>query len=372
MNTRFRVHYRLTCSPKESEDFAKRIACEQSVCLPPRLVDARFLQDEIVGRIEDLKTLEDQTSYVTISYLSETVGSELTQLMNVLYGNISLSKGIQITDIELPSDLKAYFNGPKFGVDGLREQLKIPNDPLIMAQIGPLGRKTHELAELAYRFAKGGVDLIMDEHSLTDQSWSPFRERVNACSAAVQRANAKTGRSCLYIPNITSSSEEMMLRADWAARYGAGGLLVCPGLVGLGSLQRLSKDRRPGLPLITHPAYLGSYVLSPDQGLSAGLLFGTIFRMAGADSILIPLPSERFSLKVEDCEAIVKRCHSVDPIWKTTLPILGGSMSERVLPELWRKFGNDVVYLLGRELYGMSADLVKNVQKLRRVLGKET
>ncbi|MBT6726144.1 MAG: hypothetical protein HN867_07990 [Deltaproteobacteria bacterium] len=50
---------------------------------------------------------------------------------------------------------------------------------------------------------------------------------VHACCKAVERVNAKTGRKSCYVPNITSSLEEMMLRADWAARCRAGGLLVC-------------------------------------------------------------------------------------------------------------------------------------------------
>ncbi|MDG2195943.1 MAG: RuBisCO large subunit C-terminal-like domain-containing protein [SAR324 cluster bacterium] len=67
---------------------------------------------------------------------------------------------------------------------------------------------------MTYRFAKGGVDLIIDEHLITDQSWSPFRERVHACCKAVEQASAKTGRKSWYVPNITSSVEEMRLRAN--------------------------------------------------------------------------------------------------------------------------------------------------------------
>ncbi|MDG2196178.1 MAG: RuBisCO large subunit C-terminal-like domain-containing protein [SAR324 cluster bacterium] len=134
--------------------------------------------------------------------------------MNVLYGNISLTKGVQVTDLQLSSDLKAYFTGPRFGITGIRERLGISKGALMMADIEPLGRSTNELAELTYCFAKGGVDLMIDEHLITDQSWSPFRECVHACCKAVERANAKTGRKSCYVPNITSSVEEMMLRAN--------------------------------------------------------------------------------------------------------------------------------------------------------------
>ena len=372
MNTRFWVEYRLTASPKEAEDMAKGIAFEQSVGLPPQLVAPRFLQDEILGRVEDFKVLDDQTSYVKISYLTESIGNELTQLMNVLYGNISLWRGIKVIDIELPDPLKAYFAGPRFGISGFRERLRTPEGPLLMAQIKPMGRGTHELAELAYRFATGGVDLIIEDHMITDQTWSHFRDRVFTISQAVRRANSKTNGNCIYVPNVTSSPEELLLRADWASRYGAGALLVSPGLTGLDSLQRLSQNRRPGLPIIAHPTFLGSLMLSPNQGIAPGLLLGTIFRLAGADCSMLPFAGGRFGFQEEDCLSVIENCQQADSMLKCSMPALGGGITLEILPSLYKKYGNDVIYLLGGQLYGMSADLPGNVRELRRILERET
>ena len=116
MNPYFWVEYRLTGYPKEAVNMAKGIAFEQSVGLPPQLVTSGFLQDEILGHVEDFKVLGDQSSHVKISCLTESIGNALTQLMNVLYGNISLWRGIKVIGIELPDPLKADFTGPRFGV----------------------------------------------------------------------------------------------------------------------------------------------------------------------------------------------------------------------------------------------------------------
>jgi len=372
MNTRFWVEYHLTGSTKEAEDIAKGIAIEQSFGLPLQLVASGFLQDEILGRVEDFKVLNDQTSYAKISYLTESIGNELTQLMNVLYGNISLWKGIKVIGLELPDPLKAYFAGPRFGISGLRDRLRAPVGPLLMAQVKPMGRGTHELAELAYRFAIGGVDLIIEDHMITDQTWSHFRDRVFAISQAVQRANSKTKGNCVYVPNVTSSPEELLLRADWASRYGAGALLVSPGLTGLDSLQRLSQNRRPGLPIIAHPTFLGSLMLSPNQGIVPGLLLGTIFRLAGADCSLLPYAGGRFGFHEEDCQSVIQNCQQADSLLKCSMPALGGGITLENLPSLYKKYGDDVIYLLGGQLYGMSADLPENVRQLRRILERET
>ena len=169
MNSRFQVQYRLACPLSEAAEVANQIAFEQSVCHPPHLVAPGFLKNEIAGRVE-LTALDEHHSQVSISFLSETVGNEITQLMNVLYGNISLTKGVRVTDLQFSSDLKAHFTGPRFGITGIRERLGISTGALMMADIGPLGRSTNDLAELTYRFAKGDMGLIIDEHLITDQS----------------------------------------------------------------------------------------------------------------------------------------------------------------------------------------------------------
>ena len=170
MNSRFQVQYRLACPLSEAAEVANQIAFEQSVCHPPHLVAPGFLKNEIAGRVEELIALNEHHSQVSISFLSETVGNEITQLMNVLYGNISLTKGVRVADLQFSSDLKAHFTGPRFGITGIRERLGISTGALMMADIGPLGRSTNDLAELTYRFAKGDMGLIIDEHLITDQS----------------------------------------------------------------------------------------------------------------------------------------------------------------------------------------------------------
>ena len=116
MNPQFWVEYRLTDYPKESVNIVRGIAFEQSVGIPLQLVTPGFLQDEILGRVEEFKVLGNQTSHVKINYLTESIGNELTQLMNVLYENISLWRGIKVIGIELPDPLKAYFAGLRFGI----------------------------------------------------------------------------------------------------------------------------------------------------------------------------------------------------------------------------------------------------------------
>ena len=54
-----------------------------------------------------------------------------------------------------------------------------------------MGLSATDLAELAYRFALGGIDLIKDDHGLTNQPFCPFEERVRRCAEAVARRTAR-------------------------------------------------------------------------------------------------------------------------------------------------------------------------------------
>ena len=133
-----------------------------------------------------------------ISYDDDTAGDELTQLINVIFGNTSIYPGVQVTDVELSSRLHSLYPGPKFGIDGLRELCGAPNNaPLVMTALKPMGTSAADLAHMAYRLAVGGCDIIKDDHGLANQKYAPYEERVKLCSAAVDLlAGTTTRRQC--------------------------------------------------------------------------------------------------------------------------------------------------------------------------------
>ena len=51
------------------------------------------------------------------------------------------------------------------------------------------------LADEAYRCAKGGVDLIKDDHGLMNQTFSDYKDRVKAVCEAVRQGNEESGHT---------------------------------------------------------------------------------------------------------------------------------------------------------------------------------
>lgn len=365
---RFSVVYRLAGPEKEAYEKALDICLEQTVEFPDALVPSGMIREHILGRIEDFTPRPEGGFTAVISYAQELAGGDLTQLLNVIFGNISIKPGIRVERLDLPDDLLRRFRGPRFGRRGVRDRLGVFGRPLLCSALKPLGLSAAGLAELAYRFALGGIDIIKDDHGLADQEFADFRRRVELCAAAVERANRETGGSSLYMPNVTATFEAILDRARFAKEHGAGGLLIAPGLTGLDAMRRLADEDEIALPVFSHPAFLGTFVLHPESGVSHRVMFGQLARLAGADAVIFPNFGGRFSFTPEECRSIVSGTEMpMDPL-APVFPCPGGGMSLQRIPEMLAIYGRDVVFLIGGGLFTHGPDLIENCRHLRSLV----
>lgn len=365
---RFRVHYRIRGPEAEALATARDICLEQTVEIPASLVPPGDVADQIVGRIEGFESTSSGHFRATISYASECAGAEITQLLNVIFGNYSLKPGVQVEGLDLPEPVLQTSVGPRFGQSGLRALLGVTDRPLLATALKPLGLSTTALADLAYRLALGGIDVIKDDHGLANQPFAPFPERVERCVEAVARANRQTGGQSIYVPNVTAPGDLTLQRARFAARAGAGGLLVSPGLAGLGALTQLAADEQIARPILSHPAFLGSFVTCPENGIAPGVLFGQIVRLAGADATIYPNYGGRFSFRPDDCRAIVVGATAPLGMLKPIFPMPGGGMSLDRVAEMLDFYGSEVILLIGGALQAAGPDLVATARRLRQMV----
>jgi ribulose-bisphosphate carboxylase large chain len=136
---RFRVVYHLSGSETAARAQAEDLCVEQTIEFPADLVKGGDIRDHILGRIESLLPLEGERWEAMISFAIEITGFELTQLLNVVFGNFSLKPGVRVERLELPESLLSYFKGPRFGVSGLRDLLSVPQRPLFCTALKPMG-----------------------------------------------------------------------------------------------------------------------------------------------------------------------------------------------------------------------------------------
>jgi ribulose-bisphosphate carboxylase large chain len=364
---RFSVTYRLSGKEKEARARAEDICIEQTVEFPADEVPEGIIRDHIFGRIETFEPWGADSFRAVISYALEIVAGELTQFLNVIFGNSSIKPGIRVEHLDLPDSLLQSFKGPRYGRDGLRSLLGIPQRPLLSTAIKPMGLSSEELADLAYQFTRGGMDIIKDDHSLCNQSCSPFEERVERCAEAVQRASMETGQRTIYVVNITAPHSEVMKRARMAKAAGAGGLMVAPGLIGFDLMRELADDDTIALPILTHPALQGSFVTG-SNGMSHGVIFGQLARLAGADATIFPNFGGRFSFSREDCREIAKATAEPMGHLRSIFPAPGGGMGLDRIPEMLETYGRDLIFLIGGGLFKHGPDLIENCGNFRKMV----
>jgi len=350
---RFTVTYYVQAADAdEAKARALDIALEQTVEIPRSAVPKGYVEDEILGKLEDLKP--DPAGrpgfLASISYSDDDVGGDFLQLLNVIFGNSSIKPGLKVEDIGLSPGILGLCTGPRHGIAGLRARAGVGEGPLLMSAIKPVGLSTSELASRAHDFALGGMHFVKDDHGLVDQVTSPFAERLKACIEAVGEANAKTGGRTSFVPNVTGPASAVLDRAKEAQAAGAGAVMLAPALTGYDVVRTLAADPDFSLPIVSHPAFSGANVVSADCGFSHRSFFGTLHRLMGADAVIYPNFGGRFGFTREECLSIARACAADMSGPKAIVAAPGGGMTFERVPEMREAYGNDVMYLIGGAL----------------------
>lgn len=336
------VSYVARCGPNEDPgSVAQGIASEQTVELPLEAVP-EHLRSLVVGRVETASRVAGDLCSLRISYSADLLAGDLTQALNLLFGNISMQSDIRVESVGWPAALLDGLPGPGFGPAGLRSLCGAPDDrPLSCAALKPVGSTATELAHKAGCFARGGVDIVKDDHSLADQATAPFRERVDRCLQAV------AGRAA-YFPNVTAPAGVLEERVALARSAGCAGVLVSPMVVGLDTVRRLTVET--GVAILGHPALAGGF-LGARHGIAHEVLLGELFRMAGCDGVIFPNVGGRFRFTGEECDAIREALGSPLGRLGPSIPVPAGGLDLASIPDWVHRFGPDTMFLVGGSLY---------------------
>ena len=359
---RFSAVYRIFVNDHRTIDqHARDITVEQTVEIPVDCIPQEIVRGNILGRVENIVSPLTQGAGdkgnlfdVTISYRCDLTEYALPQFLNVLFGNISLKNNIKVIGLKLPGSFLAHFAGPTYGIDGIRKMLGVFGRPLACTALKPAGLKNEKLAAMAARCARGGIDMIKDDHGIGNQPFHPFKERVARCQEAVARENAISGRMTLYCPMVSGRFEEIEEQVEYARRQGVQGILIAPMLVGWDTARYLSQSY--GMAVAAHPSLTGVFFHSAVHGMTPSVLLGSIFRLIGADISIFPNAGGRFFFTREECRELSKNLTEPLGSLKSSFPCPAGGMSLERIEELGGDFGEDAVFLIGGALMQRSTD----------------
>jgi ribulose-bisphosphate carboxylase large chain len=352
-----RVTYHVTANNQPDLDArVESLLLEQTVELPRAALRDKFVLENIVGRLDSVKTIGAEKHAVAIDFPISATGNDPAQFQNVLFGNSSIQEHVALADFKLPSardwpQRELALPGPQFGTAGLRHITGVRDRALTSTALKPIGLSVDRLEILCGLFAHAGLDIIKDDHGLANQSFHPFRERVRACQKAVRDANRATGRQSIYVPNLMGTPSVVLEQLKFAQEEGVCAVMIAPMLLGLPFLAEIVA-KHASVPVIAHPSFGGATRIAPE------LLYGKLFPLYGADATIFANFGGRFSYSKPTCRKLADALTKPDePSLIPTLPMPAGGIKYRDVADVLNFYGTEVILLIGGGLYEAGDDL---------------
>ncbi|MCS0791657.1 2,3-diketo-5-methylthiopentyl-1-phosphate enolase [Cytobacillus firmus] len=295
---------------------------------------------------------KETAAVIKIAYPTVNFSPDLPAILTTVFGKLSLDGKIKLLDLQFSNELKSFFPGPRFGIDGLREKLNVYDRPLLMSIFkGVLGKDMDFLTSQLREQALGGIDLVKDDEILFENRLTPFEARITEGKEVLRQVYEETGHRTLYAVNLTGRSFDLKDKARKASRLGADLLLFNVFSYGLDVLQSLREDDEIGLPIMAHPAVSGALSASSVYGISYPLLLGKLLRYAGADLSLFPSPYGSVALEKTQALSIGDALTRND-FCKRTFPVPSAGIHPGLVPLLFEDFGKDSVINAGGGVHG--------------------
>lgn len=364
------LDYYLECSG-DPERAAAHFCAEQSTAQWQRVGSNEDLRPRFGARVIDLTVLESnrptfsygvaqepdggvQSCRVTIAHPHGNFGPRLPNLLSAVCGEGTFfSPGVPVVkllDIHFPDTYLAQFEGPQFGVEGLRDLLQIYDRPIFFGVIKPnIGLPPEAFSELGYESWLGGLDIAKDDEMLADTDWCPLAQRSALLGAARRRAEQETGCRKGYLANITDEVDRLVELHDLAVANGANSLLVNAMPVGLSAVRMLRRHAQ--VPLIAHFPFIAPFSRLANFGIHSKV-FTKLQRLAGFDVVIMPGFGERMHTSDDEVRENVDACLApMGPI-KRCLPVPGGSDWAGTLKPLYDRLGTvDFGFVPGRGVF---------------------
>ena len=337
----------------------------------PEWASQAIAEEQTTGTWTDIKTRENYVRYLdgavenltpsgsgytcVIRYPSEIfeVGN-VPQYFSVIAGNLfGLSKiaAVRLLDVEFPKEV-VPFKGPKFGIEGVRKIVGTADRPHVGTIIKPkVGLNPKDTAEVAYEAAIGGVDLIKDDETLTDQKFCPMGERLPLVMEKLDQVKSETGRTVLYAVNISTAGDRIVERAKQALAMGANMLMIDVIVCGFDAVRAVAEEPSIKVPIHVHRTMHGAITRNREHGI-AMRPFCRLVRMLGGDQLHTGTVSGKMdhdlSELLGDNKALTEPFHGM----KQVFPVASGGLSPGGVAREVSSLGRDIILQAGGGIHG--------------------
>ena len=297
---------------------------------------------------------ESKAARAVIAHPCTNFGTRIPNLFTAVCGEgIFFSPGIsaiKLMDIIFPDSYLNDFQGPQFGIDGIRDILGVYDRPILLGVIKPnLGLPAEDFADLGYKAWSGGLDIAKDDEMLSDRPWLPLAERTRLLTEARLKAEAETGEKKIYLANITDEVDRIPELYDLAVSNGANSVMVNTLTTGLSAVRMLRKHA--SVPIVAHFAGKAPSVGVNNYGVHSKVLT-KIERMLGCDAVIMPGFNSRMKVSETEVMENVEECLNPLGSMKRILPVPAGSNWVGDLEDIHKRTGSvDFGIVPGRAVF---------------------
>lgn len=348
------------------KEAAGAIAAESSVGTWTELTTVKPYVEELAAHVFQIEGNIAKIAYPMGLFEPGNMPNILSSVAGNVFGLKALLN-LRLNDIELSGELARSFKGPRYGIDGIRKLLQVPERPLVGTIIKPkLGLKTADHARVAYEAWAGGCDVVKDDENLSSQEFNPFEDRIVETLESRDQAEAETGEKKVYMANITAETDTMVKRAEFVQEQGGEYVMVDILTCGWSALQTL-RDQGFNLVIHAHRAGHAAFTKNPKHGIAMRAI-AKVARTIGVDQLhvgtVVGKMSETREEVLQNIEALKMEMHGLKPV----MPVASGGLHPRLVPALIETFGKDVVIQAGGGIHGHTDGTVAGARAMRQAV----
>jgi ribulose 1,5-bisphosphate carboxylase large subunit-like protein len=345
----------------DSPSFAAELIAYEQSSLGSRLVP------KVINRFS-ATVLESYTySGITIARIvfpSELFGGTLTQLLNVVAGEIHHIKHIdkvKLIGLELPI---SYISNKINGQERIRNYLGNLEPPYICGAIKPpMGLKVIETAKTAYEALCGGIHIVKDDELMTFRNFNALIYHASQMVKIKKRAEEKCGEKRIYVCNLIGAPYFTPKDLIKLFHIDVDGVLLSPYLQGYEYCKNLI-DAVPQLLYFAHNSFMSVYSRSDNHGISLPLLYA-LTTNAGFDFHVLPSPFGTFIAEKDDINQSLHLSEFV-PLSRNSLIGLAGRMNPSHFHLTSHEFlTTNFALVIGSWLFGRKEGIRERAKELR-------
>lgn len=311
--------------------------------------------------------VKERQYIIQVAYPLEGLDTHFPLLLTTLMGNISMGGKVKLLDVIFPQRFMSEFKGPKFGIEGIRKQLTVPERPFL-TNIDH-AYTLEDGKALFYEAAMGGADFIKDDESTAgDIKYLPLEDRVTAYMEMRDGAKEETGEDTIYMVNITAGPQKILENAQKAIDCGVNGLMVNYLTVGLPVVRELAADESFNVPILGHMDFAGVYYESSMSGISSFLIMGKLARLAGLDALVYPSAYSKAPFIKDKYLACAKALRYPFGPLKPVLPMPSGGVTPGIALRIMKDLGNDIMIGAGVGIHSHPKGTRAGAKAFRQVI----